>query len=180
MPVQFMKFNAQKGLGNGALEQSGFQQNYPFCWQQRVINERKTRNFLVLHGHMRQHKYALTEAKFEQLREKLEKRSGSERFEVENVEAAYAVMVKGETVVNVAKVTGQSRQNLHRVVRDLWAIFNDVEPPSRILQREKTLRPRTPRSWVRVAVTLPPDMAKSVQDLEAQARAGIGIKESKE
>lgn len=122
---------------------------------------------------MRQHKYALTHDQFDALREKLNQRSGSERFDEGNIEAAYTVMVNGETVTKAAETSGRSRQNLHRVVRDLWAIFNDIEPPSRVLQRQNTLKPRTPKSWVRVAVTLPPDMAKSVQDLEAKARAQL-------
>lgn len=122
---------------------------------------------------MRKHKYALTHTQFEELREKLAQRNGAERFEEVNVEAAYSVMVKEQPVLKVAEASNMTRQNLHRVVRDLWAIFNGVEPPSRARQRQESLSPLIPRSWVRVVVTLPPDMAKSVQDLEAQARAQL-------
>lgn len=122
---------------------------------------------------MRQNKYALTPQQFQALRQKLEKRSGSEKFDADNVEAAFAVMVGGESVTKAADGANCSRQNLHRVLRDLMAIFNDVEPPSRVVQRQKALKPRTPASWVRVAVTVPPELAKAVLEMESKARAQL-------
>jgi hypothetical protein len=121
-------------------------------------------------------KYSLSTEQFEILREKLNHRTGLERFDEANVESAYAVMVKGVSVAKEAKISKRSRQNLHRVVRDLWAIFNDIEPPSRAIQRQHTLKEKTPKSWVRVTVTLPAAMAKLVQELEVQARALLEYK----
>lgn len=122
---------------------------------------------------MRQNKYALSAEQFQALKEKLDKRSGVEKFDEDNVKAARAVMVDNESVSEAAKAANCSRQNLHRVLRDLMAIYNDVEPPSRGLQRQKALKPRTPANWIRITVTVPPDMAKAVQDMESQARAQL-------
>ena len=122
---------------------------------------------------MREQKYKLTPDQFDALRKKLDQRIGSERFDDDNIAAACTVMVGGESVTKAAETSGQSRQNLHRVVRDLWAIFNDVEPPSRVMQRQNTLKSTTPKSWVKVTVTLPPDLAKAVQELEKKARSEL-------
>lgn len=142
-------------------------------WYGLQQRERRPGARLVDTDTMRQNKYALTAEQFQALREKLEKRSGAEKFDEDNVEAAHAVMVMNEPVTRAADAAGCSRQNLHRVMRDLMAIFHDVEPPSRGVQRQKALKPRTPASWVRIAVTVPPEMAKAVQDMESKARAQL-------
>jgi hypothetical protein len=122
---------------------------------------------------MRQNKYALTPEQFQTLKEKLDRRSGAEKFDEDNVAAARAVMVENESVAKAAEAAKCSRQNLHRVLRDLWAIFHDVEPPSRSLQRQKVLKPRIPADWVRLTVTVPPEVAQTVQDMEYKARAQL-------
>jgi hypothetical protein len=119
---------------------------------------------------MRRTKYALTAEQFQVLREKLEQRNGNERFDDDNVKVAYSVMVDGVPVNEAAEKSGCSRQNLHRIVRDLQAIFLGIEPPSRAKQRKKQ---ETPKDWVKVSVTLPPQLAKSVQELEIKARQDL-------
>ena len=94
------------------------------------------------------HKHTLTHEQFQELRGKF-----SSRFEEANIEAAYQIMVLDRPVVQVANEHKKSRQNMHRVVRDIWAVYQDDAP-------------KIPATWRRVAVTLPPDMAKSVQELE--------------
>lgn len=140
-------------------------------WHGTQQRERRPGTPLVDTETMRQNKYALTAEQFQALRQKLEGRVGAEKFDEDNVEAAHAVMVKGEPVTKAADAAGCSRQNLHRVIRDLMAVFHDIEPPSRGVHRQKTLR--TPANWVRIAVTVPPEMAKTVQEMESKARAQL-------
>ena len=85
---------------------------------------------------MRKNKYALLDEQFAALREKLNQRTGKERFLDKNVDAAYAVMVKNESVMAVAEAAGMGQQNLYRIVRDLWIIATD-SPKHRPCRRSK-------------------------------------------
>jgi hypothetical protein len=124
-------------------------------------------------GQMQKNSYVLTDNEFEVLRLKLEQvaQQSGKRFSEENVSAAYTVMVNGVSVPEAAKTFGRTRQNLHRVVRDLAAIYHDAEPPSRVTQRQKkvTQKVQPPQHWVRVNVTLPPDQAATVYQMEHDA-----------
>lgn len=106
-------------------------------------------------------KYVLTDEQFQDLRLRL-----SNRFEAENIDAAYQVMVLDRPVIQVANELKKSRQNLHRVVRDIWEVHQEEAP-------------KIPATWVRVAVTLPPDMARSVKELEAAQIAKLDTAKGK-
>jgi hypothetical protein len=122
---------------------------------------------------MRKNKYVVTAEQFALLREKLQRRDANERFDANNIEAAHAVMVLGEPVATAASANGCSRQNLYRVIRDLQAIAHDAEPPSRTLQRKRASHAKTPTDWIRLVVTVPPELARTVQDIERNARADL-------
>ena len=71
---------------------------------------------------MRKNKYALLDEQFAALREKLNQRTGKERFLDKNVDAAYAVMVKNESVMAVAEAAGMAQVNLYLIQCDLGII----------------------------------------------------------
>lgn len=74
---------------------------------------------------MRKPKYTLSERQFNALRETLGQRRIN-RFLDDNVEAAYAVMVKNLSVRVVAASLGKSVANMNRVVRELWCVANGI------------------------------------------------------
>lgn len=122
---------------------------------------------------MRNPKYSLTEEQFQELREKLAKRSGK-KLTAENIDSAYSVMVSGISAKEVCEQREISRQNLHRIVRDLWSIAHDLTPPSRAIRaKHYSYELQKPKDWVEVKVALPIDKAKSVQKLEESERAKL-------
>ena len=103
----------------------------------------------------RQHKYVLTAEQFDAILPKLDP-----RVEANNIEAARKVMVDGRGVMEVAEEYGRTRQNLHRFIREMFALHTEVMP-------------EIPKSWVRVAVSLPPALARQVRALEKSALAEL-------
>lgn len=138
----------------------------------------------------RKHTYALTEAEFAELREKLKERPGAPRYKEDNIDAAYLAMVKGMPISAIAKDKSKSRQAMNRVVSDLWSIWiegsdqlpedwervivtvpHDKVAAVKQIETEAREAYRQSLQWVRVEVLVPPDVASQVQSLEAQARA---------
>ena len=74
-----------------------------------------------------------------------------------NIEAARLVMVDGESAADVAEKFGCTRQQIHRVVSSLF----DIYAVKQLVQ--------IPETWTRVAVSLPPALAKQVKAMEKQA-----------
>lgn len=102
-------------------------------------------------------KYALTHEQFEALRPHF-----SRRLTIQNIEAAYAVMVEDEAVQTIAEKIGKTRQHVHGVVRGVWALYQERHAPT------------PPNDWVRVIATLPADLAKSVKRMERDAMKKLG------
>lgn len=92
----------------------------------------------------------------EQAYAELRKRLVSEhRFSQENIDAAYRYYVKQESLSDIAKERGISLQGLHGPMKKIWAIYNEGRD--------------LPKDWITLEVTLPPDMASAVVQMERTA-----------
>ena len=92
----------------------------------------------------------------EQAYEELRKRLVAEhRFSQENIDAAYRYYVKQDNLADIAKERGISVQGLHGPVKKIWAIYNEGRS--------------LPKDWITLEVTLPPDMASAVVQMERAA-----------
>lgn len=119
---------------------------------------------------MRYTEYVLTEAQFNELKKRA-MNNKTRKYSSKNLDAAYEVMVNKKRAVDIAETFNMSRQNLSRILRDLWAISNNLIPPSRAFQRRNLKI--IPKTWVRVSAILPPHLAKKVQDIEAEEIAKL-------
>lgn len=84
-------------------------------------------------------------------------KSSRGKIEPKQLAMARLVMVDGESAIDVAKRFEHTRQHVHRVVSslfDLYAVKQLVKIPD---------------TWTRVAVSLPPALAKQVKAMEKQA-----------
>jgi TrfB plasmid transcriptional repressor len=100
--------------------------------------------------------HRLTEAQYAQLLPRLT----NSRLSTENIELARRVMVDGTSPMVVAKDSGKTKQRIHGLVRQIWAMYE-----------ESTFE--APADWVRICVTLPADQAKKVQEMEALAISNL-------
>lgn len=98
-------------------------------------------------------KYALSDKEFESCLETL-----GAKFSKETLAVGYAVMVDDVPIIDVAANTGMSRQRVHAIVRNIW---------------EAISLKNLPDDWERVVVSLPPDLAKQVYEMEKKAKKDL-------
>lgn len=78
------------------------------------------------------------------------------RFKNENVQAIRKILVDGQQQTNVANTLGVTNKAVSYMVRKAWQTY--------IKHGER------PEGWISISVTLPPDMAELVKDIERKAR----------
>jgi hypothetical protein len=97
----------------------------------------------------------LTHDEFEAIRPRLVRMSQN------NVDAAYHVLVKGESQTTTGKLYGVTQQSIGDAVNAVWRHFlKDCKEKSGV---------EIPPDWVRVSATLPPEMAQVVTQMERSA-----------
>ncbi|KQH72932.1 TrfB-related DNA-binding protein [Xylella fastidiosa subsp. sandyi] len=92
----------------------------------------------------------ITSQDFEKLRPYLS------RFKEQNIEAIRKILVDGQQQTNVANTLGVTNKAVSYMVRKAWQTY--------IKHGER------PEGWISISVTLPPDMAELVKDIERKAR----------
>jgi hypothetical protein len=102
-------------------------------------------------------KKRLTAQEFEVIRPYLE------RLKDRNVHAIHEILVGGRAQKDVAIELELSRETISQMVRKVWQLHID--------------RGDRPEGWVSIGVTLPPDLADLVKDMERKAREKIKVKQ---
>lgn len=98
-------------------------------------------------------KKRLTAQEFETLRPYLS------RLKERNVEAIRQILVEGRQQTDVADELGVTKKAVSQMVGKAWQAH--IEHGER------------PEGWTSISVTLPPDMAELVKDMERKARANL-------
>ncbi|CAH0445346.1 TrfB transcriptional repressor protein [Ralstonia syzygii subsp. syzygii] len=98
-------------------------------------------------------KKRLTTQEFETLRPYLF------RLKERNVEAIRQILVEGRQQTDVADELGVTKKAVSQMVGKAWQTH--IEHGER------------PEGWTSISVTLPPDMAELVKDMERKARANL-------
>ncbi|MDG5826874.1 transcriptional regulator KorA (plasmid) [Xylella fastidiosa subsp. pauca] len=98
-------------------------------------------------------KKRLTAQEFETLRPYLS------RLKERNVEAIRQILVEGRQQTDVADELGVTKKAVSQMVGKAWQAH--IEHGER------------PAGWISISVTLPPDMAELVKDMERKARANL-------
>lgn len=101
----------------------------------------------------RVYKYSLSPEDFDKAVKNL-----SKRVLPQNIDIARRVMVDGASINEVSAEFDKTRQHVHKQVISVYEIY-------------ARKRVQMPDSWVRVAVSLPPAMAKQVRAMEKAAIA---------
>ena len=98
----------------------------------------------------------LTAQEFEVIRPYLE------RLKDRNIYAIQEILVEGRAQKNIAVELNLSRETVSQMVGKVWQLHID--------------RGDRPEGWISIGVTLPPDLAEMVKDIERKAREKILVK----